>query len=138
MSRLIKLEEMGLFLFSLVLFSQLHFAWWVYLVLLLTPDLGMLGYLFGPRVGASTYNLTHHKGLAAVALSAGILTGLPWLTLTGVIMLGHSSLDRALGYGLKYPDSFHHTHLGWIGRRSGAEGQGGLMLDPSGPERVTD
>lgn len=34
-------------------------------------------------------------------------------------MLAHSSLDRVLGYGLKYPDSFSHTHLGRIGRTSG-------------------
>jgi hypothetical protein len=38
------------------------------------------------------------------------------LALAGVIMLGHSSFDRVLGYGLKYGDSFRHTHLGWIGR----------------------
>jgi hypothetical protein len=25
-------------------------------------------------------------------------------------------MDRALGYGLKYPSGFSHTHLGQIGR----------------------
>lgn len=39
----------------------------------------------------------------------------PALQLAGLILLGHSSLDRVLGYGLKYADSFKHTHLGWIG-----------------------
>ena len=116
MNRFLKLEELGLFLLSIFLFSQLDFAWWVYPVLLLAPDLGMIGYLSGPGVGAATYNLTHHKGLAAVLYGAGILAGIPILALAGVIMLGHSSLDRVLGYGLKYPDSFQHTHLGWIGR----------------------
>jgi hypothetical protein len=38
------------------------------------------------------------------------------LQLIGVILLGHSSLDRALGYGLKYEDSFQNTHLGRIGK----------------------
>jgi hypothetical protein len=28
----------------------------------------------------------------------------------------HSSLDRVLGYGLKYPDAFQNTHLGRIGK----------------------
>lgn len=115
MNTLIKLEEVGLFLFSILLFSQLEYAWWVYPALLLAPDLGMLGYLFGPAVGAVTYNTTHHKGLAALFYGAGVLAGLPVLSLIGVIMLGHSSLDRVLGYGLKYPDSFRHTHLGWLG-----------------------
>jgi hypothetical protein len=31
-------------------------------------------------------------------------------------LLGHSSFDRVLGYGLKYDDDFKHTHLGWIGK----------------------
>jgi len=112
---LIKLEEFGLFLLSILLFSQLEYAWWVYPALLLAPDLGALGYVFGPAVGAATYNTTHHKGLAALFYGAGILAALPALSLIGVIMLGHSSLDRVLGYGLKYPDAFRHTHLGWIG-----------------------
>lgn len=41
---------------------------------------------------------------------------LPLLQLAGVILLGHSSLDRVLGYGLKHADSFQNTHLGVIGR----------------------
>ncbi|HEY4667232.1 MAG TPA: DUF4260 domain-containing protein [Anaerolineales bacterium] len=120
MKRLMKLEELGQLLLSILLFSQLSYAWWVYLLLLLAPDLGMIGYLFGPRVGAVTYNTTHHKGLAAVLYAIGILYAAPVLALIGVIMFGHSSLDRVLGFGLKYGDSFQHTHLGWIGRSRGA------------------
>ncbi|MDA1193538.1 MAG: DUF4260 family protein, partial [Candidatus Poribacteria bacterium] len=29
----------------------------------------------------------------------------------GAILIGHSAFDRLLGYGLKYPDAFKHTHL---------------------------
>lgn len=32
-----------------------------------------------------------------------------------MIMFAHSSLDRCVGYGLKYGDGFQHTHLGRIG-----------------------
>jgi hypothetical protein len=77
----------------------------------------MIGYVWGPSVGAITYNTIHHKGLAVAFLTLGYLAAVPWVSLVGVIMLGHSSFDRILGYGLKYPDSFHHTHLGWIGRQ---------------------
>ena len=121
MKRLLKLEEFGLFVLSIVLFSQLPFAWWIYLLLLLAPDLGMIGYPLGPRVGGVTYNTTHHKGLAAVLYSIGILSSIPVLALIEVIMLGHSSIDRVLGFGLKYGDSFQHTHLGWIGSRRGVD-----------------
>jgi hypothetical protein len=119
MRSLLKLEELGLFLLSILLFADLPFAWWVYPVFLLAPDLGMIGYAFGPAVGAATYNTTHHKGLAAVLYGIGILSSSPVLALVGVIMLGHSSLDRVLGFGLKYGDSFQHTHLGWLGPRRG-------------------
>jgi hypothetical protein len=116
MKNLLKLEEAGLFLLTILLFSELGYAWWIYPVLLLAPDLGMVGYLFNPSVGAATYNLAHHKGLAVLFYGLGTLAGIPALALAGLIMLGHSSMDRVLGYGLKYPDSFQHTHLGWIGR----------------------
>jgi hypothetical protein len=44
---------------------------------------------------------------------------LPVMQLAGVILFGHSSMDRIFGYGLKYSDSFQHTHLGMLvgGRR---------------------
>jgi len=116
MDKLLRLEEIGLFLLSILLFADLPFAWWTYPLLILAPDLGMLGYLAGPRVGAAAYNVLHHKGLAVGCYAIGALASAPALALAGVIMLGHASLDRVLGYGLKHEDSFHHTHLGWIGR----------------------
>jgi hypothetical protein len=76
----------------------------------------MLGYLAGPQVGAIVYNLIHHRGLAAIYYMAGVLLAIPILSFVGVIVFAHSSLDRVLGYGLKFPDSFAHT-LGtdWAG-----------------------
>ena len=116
MKTLLKLEDLGLFGLSVWLFAQLDYSWWLYPALLLSPDLGVLGYLAGPGVGAVTYNLVHHRGLAAMTYFLGAAMALPAVTLAGLIMLGHSSLDRVLGYGLKYSDSFRHTHLGMIGR----------------------
>jgi hypothetical protein len=116
MKTLLKLEDVALFVLSLLLFARQPYAWWLYPLLILAPDLGMIGYVFGPRVGATTYNATHHLGVAVACYAIGTLAGLPVLALIGVVVLGHSSLDRLLGYGLKYGDSFRHTHLGWIGR----------------------
>jgi hypothetical protein len=118
MKNLIRLEEFFLVLLALFLFSALDYGWWWFPLLLLAPDLGMAGYLAGPRAGAVTYNLLHHKAIAVSAYVAGALAGSELLQLIGLIMLAHSSLDRTLGYGLKYPDSFQHTHLGMIGRGS--------------------
>ncbi len=116
MKTLIRLEEFAFFLFSIYLFSSLPYPWWVFPVLLFVPDFGMLGYLAGPRPGAVIYNFVHHRGLALLYYVAGLAFALPPLALAGVIIFGHSSLDRALGYGLKFPDAFANTHLGRIGR----------------------
>jgi hypothetical protein len=114
MKTLLRLEEFALFLFSIYLFSLLHFPWWYFPVLLFVPDLSILGYLGGPKIGAVVYNFVHHRGLALAYYVSGALLGIPVLSLAGAIVLAHSSLDRALGYGLKLPDSFQGTHLGSI------------------------
>ncbi|MFC2186145.1 DUF4260 domain-containing protein [Peijinzhouia sedimentorum] len=116
MNRLIKLEELGQFLFSIVLFSQLDYAWWVFPVCILLPDLSMIGYLVNPKIGAWSYNLFHHKLLAIVILVLGYWIDNPLIILSGIILFGHSSMDRFFGYGLKFEDNFKHTHLGWIGK----------------------
>jgi hypothetical protein len=116
MKNLLKLEELAqLCLAILGLYLQpLHFAWWLWPILFLSPDLGMLGYLINTNVGAVTYNLTHHKLVAVLFIIVGYLLMQPVYTFTGLLLYAHSSFDRVLGYGLKYPDNFKHTHLGWL------------------------
>ena len=77
----------------------------------------MVGYLINPRAGALAYNVAHHKGIAVALYLLGVQIQLEWLVGAGLIMLGHSSMDRILGYGLKYSDSFQNTHLGRTGGR---------------------
>ena len=117
MKNMLKLEEFFLFGLALFLFSKLGFyTWGWYALLFFVPDLSMIGYVMNPRVGSWTYNLIHHKGVAVALYVLGSLLSVPWLMFAGTILLGHSSFDRVLGYGLKYPDAFQNTHLGRIGR----------------------
>ena len=116
MKTTLRLEEAGFFLFSIYLFTLLDVPWWLFPLLLFTPDVSMLGYLAGPRLGAAVYNLVHHRALALGCYVLGAALALPALALAGIILFSHSSLDRVLGYGLKHADSFNHTHLGRIGR----------------------
>jgi len=132
MRNLIKLEEFFLFLLSIYLFTLLDYAWWWYALLFLAPDLGMLGYMINTRVGALTYNLLHHKAIALALFLIGAWLSAPLLQLAGVIILGHSSADRVLGYGLKYPDAFQHTHLVWIGMRKTQQAM--VAIQPGGVE----
>jgi hypothetical protein len=116
MKTLLRIEDLAGFLFSIYVFSLLSYPWWVYIALFLTPDLSIVGYLAGPRVGAFTYNLVHHKALSLSLIVLGGWLSVPVISLAGAVLLGHSSMDRVIGYGLKYSDSFKHTHLGTIGR----------------------
>lgn len=52
MKNSLKLEEFGILLLGFFLFMQLELLpfWW-YFVLLLSPDIGMIGYLFGKKSG---------------------------------------------------------------------------------------
>jgi len=116
MKNLLRLEEFLLFGLALFLFSKLDYGWGWYALLFFAPDLSMLGYLAGPRFGAWTYNLIHHKGVAVALYVLGYLFTVPWLMFAGTILLGHSSLDRVFGYGLKHEDAFQSTHLCVIGK----------------------
>lgn len=117
MKTLILLEELAKWILSYLLSLQLGFAWWVFPALLLLPDLSMLGYVVNARAGAWLYNLFHHQGLAIAVGLLGLYLSNPSLQLAGLVLFGHSAMDRAFGYGLKYNDSFQHTHLGWIGKQ---------------------
>ncbi len=115
MKTVLKLEEAMMFGLGIYLFSVLDYAWWWFLVLILAPDVGMVGYIFGNRTGALVYNLFHHKGIAILIYLAGAYFSIPLCQLIGIILFSHASLDRMLGYGLKYDKGFKFTHLGEIG-----------------------
>jgi len=117
MKTLLNLEELAMLAVSIFLFRLTDRDWWLYATFFFAPDIGMLGYLVNTKVGAATYNLTHHKaiGIAFMFLGASLLAN--DLYFAGIIIIGHSSFDRILGYGLKHTDNFKHTHLGWIGKR---------------------
>ncbi len=117
MKNTLKLEEVGILsmaVFGLYL-QPLEYSWWMWIILFLLPDIGMIGYLVNAGVGAFTYNLLHHRLLGAVLLGYGYYMLKPSWCVAGLIILAHASFDRILGFGLKYPDHFKNTHMGWIG-----------------------
>lgn len=90
---------------------------WVLIVTALLPDLAMIGYAFGPRIGARAYNAAHTYVAPALLVALALSAGLPLLPVA-CVWAAHIGIDRALGYGLKHPSGFHITHLGRIGRTS--------------------
>ena len=108
---LLRLEGAVLFAAAIALYVREDLSILLLVVLFLAPDLSFLGLAGGPRVAAVAYDAAHtYVGpilLASVALivewGAGVQLGLIWLA--------HIGIDRALGYGLRYPDAFRDTHL---------------------------
>lgn len=90
--------------------------WWVFALLLLAPDLSFFGYSAGQKTGARIYNLAHTYTLPAILGAIGWFGGVPLLVELALIWVAHIGMDRALGYGLKYPGYDHQTHLGPIGK----------------------
>jgi hypothetical protein len=101
-------------------YAQVGAGWALFALLFLVPDLSMLGYLAGPRIGAASYNAGHSYALPAGLAGAGVLGGWPVAVSLALIWVAHIGFDRAIGYGLKYPSGFGHTHLGLPFSRSAA------------------
>jgi hypothetical protein len=110
-----RVEGFVLLLAAVSIYARLEQSWWLFIILLLVPDLSMLGYMAGPRVGAALYNLAHLLLWPLSLMAIGVLTTNPLLIGLGAIWLAHIGMDRALGYGLKLETGFKDTHLGKIG-----------------------
>ena len=92
-------------------------SWWLFLVFLFTPDIFCFGYLKNTKTGAFFYNLSHSLLIPGVILLLSHPGYKHHVFNAALIAVAHIGMDRMLGYGLKYDDSFKHTHLGWIGRK---------------------
>src|SRR5437899_490974 len=104
--RWLRVEGATLLVGSLVAFATTGQAWWLVPLTLLLPDLLMVGYLGGTRLGAATYNLAHATPLPAALLWLGWYRGSSIAVALALVWLAHIGMDRVLGYGLKYDDHF--------------------------------
>jgi hypothetical protein len=114
MDKVLKLEYFADILLGIFLFQFLDFSWFWFGGLLLWPDIGILGYLINNKVGALLYNILHHRLLAIILTILGMVFFNNYLSLLGALIFVHVGADRLLGFGLKYSDSFYHTHLGQL------------------------
>ncbi len=109
---LLRLEGLAAAALSAVFYARTGANWWLFAALWLAPDLSMLGYLAGPKLGARVYNAIHSYVTPATLAVVGLLLGSPALLPFALIWMNHIGVDRLLGYGLKYPAGFKFTHLG--------------------------
>jgi Domain of unknown function (DUF4260) len=113
---LLRWEGVTLFVGPTLFYLFSGAPWQVYALLFFVPDLSMLAYLAGPRIGAAIYNAAHATIGPLLLALAGMVLLEPAMGSISLIWLAHIGFDRSLGYGLKYSAGFRITHLGRIGK----------------------
>ena len=108
---LLRAEGVAVAIAAIALYFHAGYPWWLFLALILAPDLSMVGYVAGPATGAATYDAAHTYALPVVLAAIGVVADADVAVQVGLIWLAHIGVDRAIGYGLKYPTGFKDTHL---------------------------
>ncbi|MDO8269447.1 MAG: DUF4260 domain-containing protein [Candidatus Levybacteria bacterium] len=106
-----KLEGLAVLIASLFFYTLVEGNWIVFLLLILLPDISMIGYFKNKKIGSITYNIVHNFFTAFLIITFGFVMNQILIQQLGIIMLAHVGMDRVFGYGLKYPDSFKKTHI---------------------------
>lgn len=115
--QILRLEALAVLISASAAYFVLGGEVWVFALAFFVPDLAMLAYAVGSKLGAWAYNIAHSYVVAALIGAVGVLTGADFLWHIALIQAAHAGFDRGLGYGLKYTSGFAHTHLGSIGKR---------------------
>jgi len=108
---LIRAEGLFVLAASAALYFMNGYGWLPFVLLLFAPDLSMIGYASGNKIGAYVYNAAHTYTVPLLLLLAGLIFPAAWLTMIGLIWTAHIGLDRMMGYGLKYASGFKDTHV---------------------------
>ena len=115
-SRWVRADATALLVLALWAVTATHGSWMWFFVLFLLPDLSMVGYVFGPRVGAASYNVGHLYAWPVGLLAAGLAWHGSFAMTAALSWIAHIAFDNAVGYGLKLPIGFEYTAHGPIGR----------------------
>ncbi|KAF0717097.1 Aste57867_2494 [Aphanomyces stellatus] len=108
----LQLEGLAVLVAALLAYYRLQGNWWVFLGGFFAGDILSLGYVFGPAVGCTIYNLSHtFVGPLVTVMIYLLLNDHVWLLHVAVIWVSHLGWERSLGYGLRYPDGFTSTHI---------------------------
>ncbi|WP_411830065.1 DUF4260 domain-containing protein [Metasolibacillus meyeri] len=108
---LVKLEYGIGFLVLFTIYIYLDFSILWFFLLLLVPDICMIGYVVNAKVGAIIYNMGHSFIVPCILLVMALFANIALLLSIVLIWLAHIFMDRALGYGLKHATGFKDTHL---------------------------
>ena len=115
-----RIEALLVMLSALFFYQQLGYSWGMFALLFFIPDLSLFAYLRGPKFGGVVYNSLHSFTWPLLLGWWGFVGGELFMEQQGqqqiqqlaLIWLAHCAFDRAIGWGLKYSDSFCNTDMG--------------------------
>ncbi len=108
---LLRLEGLAVLAGAITLYAYQGYNWWMFALLLLSPDVAMVAYMLNTRMGSLAYNLLHTSIFPILLGLLSLISGYDLGLALALIWLAHIGMDRVMGYGLKYPTSFKDTHL---------------------------
>jgi hypothetical protein len=114
---LLRLEGLALLLATLTGYALAGESWWLFALLFLAPDLTFFAFFAGKRAGVIAYNAAHTTIAPLALIAFGLVANSNTTIAVALIWAAHIGADRAIGYGLKYPQDFEMTHLGAIGKK---------------------
>ncbi|WP_322971032.1 DUF4260 domain-containing protein [Faecalibacter sp. LW9] len=112
MKNFLKFEQISILIFTILVYHQFEYSWLWFAILFFSPDLFMIGYLLGNKVGAICYNFIHSYLISVFLFMIGFYLKNDHIMMISLIINAHISFDRTLGYGLKKYEGFKFTHLG--------------------------
>jgi len=116
----LQIENLAVLSLCAAAYSRTGLGWLWFAAFFLAPDLSMLGYIGGRKLGAGAYNIGHSYIGPIIVMAAGFVLHIQPLLGAGLIWGAHVGFDRMLGYGLKYGEGFGFTHLGLRGKARAA------------------
>jgi hypothetical protein len=107
-----RLEALAFLAACMAYYASQGYSFETFLLYFFIPDLTILAYFKGPKIGAYFYN-TAHFYLFPVSIGLyAIYRDDSTLMQTALIWGSHIAFDRTIGWGLKHSDSFCNTDLG--------------------------
>jgi Domain of unknown function (DUF4260) len=81
------------------------------LIVLLVPDISMLGYLINNLTDSSIYNFGHTYVIPLILIILSVILHRDLMLALSIIWVAHIGMDRTIVYGLKYPSNVKDTHI---------------------------
>ena len=107
-----RLEALAVMLAAMYVYQYMGYSWMMFALLFFVPDLSLFSYVKGPQVGQVVYNTLHCFTWPILLGIYAYFNAETTLQAIALIWLSHCAFDRAIGWGLKYNDSFCSTDMG--------------------------